>query len=388
MRHLPAECGARARCPGTGHHRGDAAGDRGQAGEPGLAGDVVLIRFRGAAPGWSAGQNGTVSTLMLTEGIPAMRLRILSFAMPMSVVAVCIVTGVAGPVSAAEQRLPGPLVDVAWLQQHLDDVVVLDVRRDPDQFAEGRIPGARLLDWSAVRDDRIIDGVEFQMILPEPATFEGLMQAAGVDSGDAIVVTSPGKAAADVTVAARVLWQLKYFGHDAVALLDGGTAAWTGEGGALETGEAASTEGDFRVLTERPELLVESQGVLDRLGAEGVQLIDNRPQPFFLGLEQEDYVYAPGHIPGAINIPFTLNTEVSAPAFIREPDDLLAAYRTLGLDPAAEELIAYCNSGHVSALTWFVLHELMGLEQARLYDGSMHAWTLDETRPVINPLAP
>lgn len=344
--------------------------------------------YRGPAPGWSGA--GPASPLMLAEGISAMRLRIPSLALPIAVVAVWTLTGLtglAGPASASEQRLPGPLVDVAWLQEHLDDVVVLDVRRDPDQFGEGRIPGARLLDWAAVRDDRIIEGVEFQKILPELATFESLMQAAGVDNGDAIVVTSPGAAATDITIAARVLWQLKYFGHDAVALLDGGTAAWTDEGGALETGDAASTEGGFRVLTERPELLAESEAVLDWLDAEGVQLIDNRPQPFFLGLEQENYVYAPGHIPGAINIPFTLNTVSGAPAFIRDPDDLLAAYRALGLDPAAEELIPYCNSGHVSALTWFVLHELMGLEQARLYDGSMHAWTLDETRPVANPLA-
>ncbi len=292
---------------------------------------------------------------------------------------------IAGP-AAAERLTPGPVVDADWLAEHHEEVRILDVRRDTATFEDGHIPGAALLAWDEVRADRDIEGVEFQMILPEPEIFESLMRDAGIGNDDTIVIISPGEGAPDLTIAARVYWQLMYFGHEDMAILDGGTLGWEEAGHELDTGAVSPESGDFSVTAQNDEILADEELLHAAIDDPDIQHIDNRPQHFYLGLAQEDYVYALGHIPEAINIPFTLNVPMQGAAHLYDRDQLMAAYETLGMNPESETLIAYCNSGHVSALTWFVMSEVMGLKQARLYDGSMHAWTLDEDRPVTNPL--
>jgi thiosulfate/3-mercaptopyruvate sulfurtransferase len=292
----------------------------------------------------------------------------------------------AGP-AMAERTPPGPVVDADWLAEHRERVTVLDVRRDLSAFADGHIPGAAPVGWDAVRMTREIDGVERQKVRLSAETFQRLMREAGVDAGEPVVITSPGKAAGQITTQARLYWTFAYYGHDDVAILDGGNAAWRAAGHDLATGPAEVVAGDYTAGNPDASVLATVAQVDAARGDDAVQLTDNRPMAYYLGLEQAGYVYAAGHIPSAVNVPFTLNVAAKGPATLRDADTLRAVYAHQGaaMDRAA---IAYCNSGHVSALTWFVMSEVLGNAGARLFDGSMHAWTQDDSRPVTNPARP
>lgn len=286
--------------------------------------------------------------------------------------------------TARAETLPGPVVNATWLADNQDRVVVLDVRKDVKSYtAKGHIPGAVLVSWKGVTSDRVVDDVELQKILPDPARFEALMRDHGVDNDTLIVIAHPGETAYQVARAARLYWQLKYYGHDGVALLDGGTAAWQAAEQPLSQDVSPQPDkGDIRVSAARDEILATTADVEAAVKDGTPQLVDNRPLSFYLGLDQRDYVYARGHIPGAINIPYTLNTRMKAPATFRPATQLRQAYEALGVN-TNQPVIAYCNSGAVSAASWFVLSEIFGTEHAKLYDGSMHAWTKDKERPVV-----
>ncbi|MBK1698268.1 sulfurtransferase [Rhodovibrio salinarum] len=287
----------------------------------------------------------------------------------------------------AERVTPGPVVNADWLAEHRGEVAVLDVRRNLDAFAEAHIAGAAPVSWDAVRTTRVIDGVERQKVRLDAETFQQLMRDAGVDTDEPVVITSPGKAAGQITTQARLYWTFAYYGHDDVAILDGGNAAWRAAGHDMATGEVEITAGDYTSGNPDESVLATVAEVDAARTDAGVQLTDNRPMPYYLGLEQAGYVYAAGHIPSAVNVPFTLNVSAKGPATLRDTETLRAVYAHQGasMDNGA---IAYCNSGHVSALTWFVMSKVLGNENAQLFDGSMHVWTQDASRPVTNPARP
>jgi thiosulfate/3-mercaptopyruvate sulfurtransferase len=301
--------------------------------------------------------------------------------------AVLLATAVAAGPALAERVTPGPVVDADWLAEHRGAVAVLDVRRDLDGFAKGHIAGAAPVGWDAVRTTRTIDGVERQKIRLDAASFQRLMREAGVDAGEPVVITSPGTAAGQITTQARLYWQFAYYGHDDVAILDGGNAAWQAAGHEFATGPAEVTAGDYTAGSPDERVLATVADVDAARTDASVQLIDNRPMAYYLGLDQAGYVYAAGHIPSAVNVPFALNVAAKGPATLRDPEALRAVYAHQGAS-IDTDAIAYCNSGHVSALTWFVMSEVLGNDGARLFDGSMHVWTQDESRPVKNPAQP
>ena len=138
--------------------------------------------------------------------------------------------------------------------------------------------------------------------------------------------------------------------------------------------------GDWKAVTSREEMLASSAEVAAAVDKGGVQLIDYRPLSAYLGTWRKSYVYDKGHIPGAKTFPPELMTEVAVPARFPDADTMREIYRGMQLDVAADS-IAYCNSGHLASGGWFIQHELLGNEKVRLYDGSMHQWTL-EKRPV------
>ncbi len=285
--------------------------------------------------------------------------------------------------SAQEPELPGPLVSVDWLEFNQEDVVLLDVRKKTELYGkEGHIPGAILVDWKKVRADLSEGGVVYERMLLDEPRFEQLMQAHGVDNDSTVIIAHGGKDALQFSFGARLYWQLKYYGHDRVAVLDGGTAQWKASGRELSQEPTAAPTGTFKVTDRRDELLATTEEVEAALAEQSAQLVDSRPLAFYLGLEQRSYVYAPGHIPGAKHMPFSLLTPGKGPGLLRASEDLRQAALALGVDPV-EPAITYCNSGHVASGVWFLLAEVLGNENAQLYDGSLHAWTKDAARPMV-----
>ncbi len=313
--------------------------------------------------------------------------------------------GAALPLQAVE--LPGPLVDTQWLAEHLDEVVVLDVRRDPQSFirksggggevagvqacgakgggggVSGHIPDSSLIAWKeiAVKDKR--GSSELYDQVPSKEAFEALMRARGVSQDSAVVITHPGDGAPAVADGTRLYWTLKYFGHDQVAMLDGGVAKWADERRKIEYGRTKPGKGDWQATAERRELLANLDDVQRASTTGDAQLLDVRTQDYYLGLlHKSEKVAAKGHVPGAKNLPFNLYVKESGKGSIfYGTDELRRVSEQLGI-ATDKPTVVHCNTGHLASSGWFVMHELLGDSRSSLYDGSMNEWSADPARPV------
>jgi thiosulfate/3-mercaptopyruvate sulfurtransferase len=299
-------------------------------------------------------------------------------------------TGQAGTegVPAMEPRNspPGPLTDVPALARALAGPappVLLDVRwrlGGPPGIASyraGHLPGAVFADLDA--DLAAAPGPAGRHPLPEPETFQAAMRRAGVSDGHPVVVYDE----ADATVAARAWWLLRYFGHGACRVLDGGFRAWTRAGGQTLTGDGpAPAPGSFTARPGRmPVLDADGAASLARRGA----LLDARARERYRG-ESEPIDPVAGHIPGAISAPTTGN--VAPDGRLLPAAGLRARFAALGVcaDGAARPVAAYCGSGVTAA------HEVLALEiagiPAALYAGSWSNWVADPARPVATGPVP
>jgi thiosulfate/3-mercaptopyruvate sulfurtransferase len=267
----------------------------------------------------------------------------------------------------------GPLVDAAWLVDHHrdSDVRVVDLRWYLDgrsgqaAYDAGHVPGAVFVDLDAISGHEPGRG---RHPLPEPGVFEAAMRAAGVGRDTTVVVYDD----AGGSVAARLWWLLRYFGHDRAAVLDGGIQAWPGE---LGTEAERPPAGDFTAGAPREELKLEYEDVR-RLPA-GTLLLDARAGERYRG-ETEPVDPVGGHIPGARNAPATGN--LGGDRRFRSPEELRRRYVALGAG-AEREVVVYCGSG-VSACHDLLAMELAGLTGARLYPGSWSEWTAHADAPV------
>ncbi len=297
--------------------------------------------------------------------------------------------------------LPGVLVDATWLQKNFSAVTVLDVRADVKSFTAspvyvkdkktgkkrlvrvgGHIPRALLVNYKNVRAERVVNGKKVTRLAPTRASFEKLMQTVGLNKGSSVVIVSKGLGNGDLTMATRLYWQLKYFGQSDLAILDGGMVGWLKSGGKVSTTTPPTGKGTWLATAERKELLATSDEVAAAVKTGSTQLVDTRPLHQYFGTAKKSYVFAKGHIPGAKPFPNELLTRPSAPATFTSVKELRAMASELGID-SDKSAITYCNSGHLASGSWFVLHELMGNKNVKLYDGSMHQWTL-ENRPVTS----
>ncbi len=296
-----------------------------------------------------------------------------------------LLTVLALPALAAE---PGPLVDVAWVRANADrdDVVLLDIRNKIDggsaeAFAAGHIPGAIYSNYLEAGWRTKVDGVIGQT--PSAEQLEQLIGNLGIDNGTTVVVVPAGVSSTDFGSASRIYWTFNYVGHDKVAILDGGYRAWTADGDNLiETGMPSSPEPKVFQATLRPELLVDSDVVEAALGSDGTVLLDGRPDQQFQGKAKHNAAKAAGHIPGATQFDQarTFDEKTGKLIDIAKLETLLPA----GLSGDDKEVLSYCNTGHWASVNWFVLSEVLGKKNVKLYDGSMVDWTQDPERPLEN----
>lgn len=285
-------------------------------------------------------------------------------------------------VSGAEAAYP--LVDVTWLKANKDKVIVLDVQaKDKDFLAKGHIPGSILVPWEQVRGKAKEGGLDLIKMLPSKTSFARLMKVSGVNDDSHIVITTSGANSKDLFLGTRLYWQLKYYGHDEVSMLDGGNAAWTEAKQMLSTSQEAKPQvGNFTARAERKELLSTTADVQQLVKQGSKNLVDARTLDYHLGLEQKTkYVYDAGHIPGSKIVPHDILVQHGKAAKFRSTAQIKATLGAMGVDLNAGN-VAYCNSGHLGSGLWFALHELSGNTSAKLYDGSMHAWTKGNTNPV------
>ena len=269
-----------------------------------------------------------------------------------------------------------------WLVEHLGDpaVVVVDTRYTveiddrgrfqsvpgPDAYRESHIPGAVFLNL-----DDLKDPTDPTRIL-SPEAFADVMSRLGVGSSDEVVVydTEGG------TWAARLWWALRYHGHDAVRILDGGFTNWTSMDLPTEEGEVDASTKHFEPHV-RADLRVEMSDVLAMLDDQGTRIVDALPEPFYTGQVPLYPHLRRGHIPGARNVPAPANVDPST--WVLLPAEVLAAMWEPILE-SADHIVTYCGGGVYGAFDLFVLH-LLGHEAA-LYDGSWEEWGAVEHTPI------
>lgn len=308
------------------------------------------------------------------------------------------VAAVVGLAAHAASTLPGPLVDTAWLAKNLSTpgLVIIDVRDDPANFDRqltdkekadpksapivGHIPGARLLDWKAVRETREIDGVKLDKMVLTPESFEKLMRQLGVSNDSAVVIATNGKDSVAVTMGTRMFWMLKYYGHDNVALLDGGLKKWMAESQPVAYDKPAVAPGQFTAGKARSEMMAALPDVDKAVKAGKVQLVDGRTADYYVGQSMTSDVKGKGHLPGARMLAHKDIIDDKTGTFLPKAE-LMALAREAGIATDGDA-ITYCNTGHLGSGPWFVLSQILGNSKTSLYDGSMHEWTKDASRPL------
>jgi thiosulfate/3-mercaptopyruvate sulfurtransferase len=260
------------------------------------------------------------------------------------------------------------LVDADWLQEHLNDdsIRIVEVDENPALYNEAHIPGAIGFDW---RED-LQDPVRRDFLGPE--AFGELFGSHGVSNDHTIVLYGDR----NNWFAAYTYWYLKYYGHDKVLLLNGPREKWIDDGrpatAELPSYAAVSftaQPGDQAIRAYRDEVLASIDAP--------TKLVDVRSPAEFAGeiispagYEQEGAQRA-GHIPGAASIPWA--QAVREDGTFKSAEELRELYAGKGV-LNGDDIIAYCRIGERSAHTWFVLHELLGRDDVKNYDGSWTEW--------------
>jgi len=257
------------------------------------------------------------------------------------------------------------LVDADWAEAHLDDpsVVLVEVDEDTSAYEKGHIRGAVRLDWKADLQDPVKrDFIDKQ-------AFEALLSERGIGNDHTVVLYGGN----NNWFAAYAYWYFKLYGHDDVKLINGGRKKWELESRELvpdvpqrKATTYTAKDQDLSIRAFRKDALE----AIDKLN-----LVDVRSPDEFSGrllapahLPQEQS-QRPGHIPSAKNIPWS--KAANDDGTFRSNDELTTLYEGAGVD-LGKDTIAYCRIGERSAHTWFVLHELLGQQNVKNYDGS---WT-------------
>jgi thiosulfate/3-mercaptopyruvate sulfurtransferase len=277
----------------------------------------------------------------------------------------------------SEPRGDDPLTDAGALRRRLDGPrppTVLDVRfhlggpPGHGEYLAGHIPGAVYLDV----DSQLCGppGPGGRHPLPDPAALQAALRGCGVRADTPVVTYDSG----DGWAAARLWWTLRWAGHAAVTVLDGGFAAWLSAGGPVETGQRRVEEGDITVRPGQMPVL-DADGAA-RTARDGV-LLDVRTPVRYRG-EAEPIDPVAGHIPGAVNLP---DAELVGPGGrLLDPQHLGERFAAAGV-AGGVPVGAYCGSGLTAARTVLALTRV-GVAAPALYVGSWSHWITAPDRPV------
>jgi thiosulfate/3-mercaptopyruvate sulfurtransferase len=277
-----------------------------------------------------------------------------------------------------------PLVSTQWLATHLADprVRVIDIRSAVDggaraAYEQAHVPGAVHTDYAKDgwrRTSGMASG-----LLPDAASLAQIIGRLGVRPEHHVVIVSAGTTAGDFSAAARVYWTLKTAGHRAVAILDGGMAAWARDGQPVETGAGTPlSSASYPVALDasyRADLAAVEKAVADASAV----LLDSRSTSYFEGREKSPQALRAGRLPGSLHVDHAGAFDKAA-GRLRPLADLQRLFASVPDRPT----MSYCNTGHQAATSWFVLSELLRRPGATLYDGSMSEWTEDPARAVAS----
>jgi thiosulfate/3-mercaptopyruvate sulfurtransferase len=257
------------------------------------------------------------------------------------------------------------LVTTQWAEENLDTpgVVFAEVDEDTTAYDGGHIRGAVKIDWKTDLQDPV------RRDFVDQEGFAKLLSERGIGNDDLVVLYGGN----NNWFAAYAYWYFKLYGHDKVKLLDGGRKKWELDGRELTADEVKREATNYVAKEQDLTLRAFRDEVVDAINTKN--LVDVRSPDEFSGkllapahLPQEA-AQRGGHIPSAVNVPWS--KAANEDGTFKSAEELAELYKEAGLD-TGKSTIAYCRIGERSSHTWFALHELIGLDDVKNYDGS---WT-------------
>ncbi|MCZ7515796.1 3-mercaptopyruvate sulfurtransferase [Escherichia albertii] len=271
-------------------------------------------------------------------------------------------------------------VGADWLAEHIDDpeIQIIDARMAPpgqedrnvtQEYLHGHIPGAVFFDIEALSDQTS----PLPHMLPRPETFAVAMRELGVNQDKHLIVYDEG----NLFSAPRAWWMLRTFGVERVSILGGGLAGWQRDDLLLEEGPVELQEGEFNA-TFTPEAVVKVTDVLLASHEKTAQIIDARPAARFNAeIDEPRAGLRRGHIPGALNVPWT---ELVREGELKTTDELDAIFFSRGVS-YDKPIIVSCGSGVTAAVVLLALATL-DVPNVKLYDGAWSEWGARTDLPV------
>jgi thiosulfate/3-mercaptopyruvate sulfurtransferase len=282
---------------------------------------------------------------------------------------------------AAEAPPPSRwLVSTQWLEDHLKapDIVVVDgsfylatmKRNAREEYLAAHIPGAVFFDIDAISDHTN----PLPHMLPSAEGFSSAMRALGIGDGETIVIYD----GLGLYGAPRVWWTFRAFGAREVFILDGGLPKWKAESRPIESGEVKRMPRHFTARLDH-SAVADVADVQKALASGSAQVVDARATERFRGEAPEPRAgLRSGHMPGALNVPYTTLLEEGR---LRPREELAAAFAAGGVD-TAKPVITSCGSGVTAAILTFAL-DALGKERSSVYDGSWTEWGGRDDLPVV-----
>ena len=257
------------------------------------------------------------------------------------------------------------LVSADWAQEHIGapGIVFVEVDEDTSAYDKGHIEGAVKLDWKTDLQDPL------RRDFVSKEQFEQLLSERGISNDDTVVLYGGN----NNWFAAYAYWYFKLYGHSDVKLIDGGRKKWELDSRPLSSDSVSRPATQYRAKDQDTDIRAFRDEVVDAIGQKN--LVDVRSPDEFSGklvapahLPQEG-AQRPGHIPTAVNVPWS--KAANEDGTFKSDEELAKLYAEAGLD-TGKDTIAYCRIGERSSHTWFVLRELLGHQNVKNYDGS---WT-------------
>lgn len=268
-----------------------------------------------------------------------------------------------------------PIVSTEWLEKNLSNpkLKIVDIRK-VEEFKEGHIPGAVNIFFGVIA----IKKNELRNELPNDDDLVDILNSGGIVEDSLIVIVGKTESVAELVSPGRVALTFKYAGLKNLAVLDGGYKKWVDEKKPVTQDVAKPKSSDFTPKWNK-KVFAGKEHVLKAM--KKAVIVDTRAPELFFGVSKMDFVAKPGHIQGAVNLPSAwLHTKEGV---FRSKDDIaMMAANVIGKDKG-KEVIAVCDTGLMCSLSAFLLNEVLGYKNVKLYDGSMEEWTKDPKAPVV-----
>lgn len=264
------------------------------------------------------------------------------------------------------------LVNTNWVAKHLNDpgVKLVDVSSTRTVYEEGHIQNAIFIDWESDLTN-MDDPIRGQILSSKELS--NLFGRLGIHREDMVVFYDD----TSNLFASRAYWVLKYYRHQEVYIYNGGRKKWLAYGKKLTNSTPLITPTNYTAQNPDTAIRTSWEYVLNHITVNDTMLCDTRSEDEYTGVQV--FSSQGGHIPGAINLDWTLM--INDDGTFKNRQDLSKIFSEYGFIPE-KEIITYCQIGVRAAHVWFVLHEILGFPRVRNYDGSWEEWGSSNNLPV------